>query len=209
MTMTPVEAWERFAQRSTPRREVNAAGARTWLNWTQYPDHGPDESILGDVAGKKVLDLGCGSGDNLAHLATLGAHCTGVDLAPSRIADATATWSHARRIDFRTADAVDYLDTTVSRFDIAISIFGAVWFSNPAKLLPLIHRVLTPGGRLAFSHLPTIALHDPEQVVPKWELPVAEWREHLRIAGFQLTRAKRVTAPRDGEVGTLLVVADA
>lgn len=67
------DLWDRFAARSSPRREVNASGERTWFNWTQYADQGPDEAVLGDVRGKVVLDLGCGSGANLAHLVTLGA----------------------------------------------------------------------------------------------------------------------------------------
>ena len=66
----------------------NAAGAATWFNWTQHPDHGSNEAVLGDVCGRTVLELGSGSGANLAHLAALGAYCTGVDLAPSRVAGA-------------------------------------------------------------------------------------------------------------------------
>src|SRR4051812_18410947 len=71
------EAWERYAEKARPRRRINGDGASTWLNWTQYPDHGPNESVLGDLSGRRVLELGSGTGSNLAHLATLGAVCTG------------------------------------------------------------------------------------------------------------------------------------
>lgn len=96
------DLWDRFAARSSPRREGNTAGERTGFNWTHYPDHGPDESVLGDVRGKAVLDLAA----------------------------------------------------TVIRFDVVYSVFGPVWFTDPATLLPLIHARLDPGGVLAFSHLP-------------------------------------------------------
>ncbi|MCX4881589.1 class I SAM-dependent methyltransferase [Streptomyces sp. NBC_00847] len=81
--MSLAESWDRYAVGSKPPRAVNAEGETTWLNWTQYADHGPNESVLGPVAGRRVLELGSGSGSNLAHLVTLGATGQGVDIAPS------------------------------------------------------------------------------------------------------------------------------
>ncbi|MET9627107.1 hypothetical protein ABZX92_06560 [Lentzea sp. NPDC006480] len=45
MTSPEAQIWERYAAKYEPRRAVNAAGATTWLNWAQYPDHGPDETV--------------------------------------------------------------------------------------------------------------------------------------------------------------------
>jgi SAM-dependent methyltransferase len=41
--------------------------------------------LLGDVRGKTVLDLGCGSGENLAPLLARGAHVIAIDLSPELI----------------------------------------------------------------------------------------------------------------------------
>ena len=46
------------------------------------------------MAGQRVLELGSGSGSDLAHLATLGAIRTGVDLAPGRAQIAMQQWDH-------------------------------------------------------------------------------------------------------------------
>ena len=205
--MTAVEAWERFAKGRRPRRARNAAGAATWLNWTQYPDHGPDESILGEVRGRSVLELGFGSGDNLAHLATLGAHCVGVDLAPTRARVARTRWGHLPNLDFRTAEATQFLCSTRETFHVVYSILGAVWFTPPATLLPLIHLRLAPSGVLAFSHLPPAEAppkHSP-RVVERWDLSGEEWERELTDAGFTQTHSEVIPAPEKGKPGTLFV----
>ncbi len=67
--MTETAAWDTYSKQKPKRRPVNAAGETTWFNWTQYPDHGPGTAILNITPGANVLDLGCGKGGNLAHLA--------------------------------------------------------------------------------------------------------------------------------------------
>ena len=41
--------------------------------------------LLGDVAGKRILDVGCGQGEDAMILARLGAHVTGLDVSPGAI----------------------------------------------------------------------------------------------------------------------------
>jgi SAM-dependent methyltransferase len=200
------QAWDRYAGNATPRRPVNAAGASTWFNWTQYPDHGPDESVLGRVRGRRVLELGSGAGANLAHLATLGACCTGVDLAPSRAVAAQRTWSHLPDLDFVTADAVDYLATTATSFDVIYSIFGAVWFTEPTVLLPLVRQRVAQDGIFAFSHLPPSgSASKPGQLIKKWELAAEDWVRLLAEVGFDPVTATMVPPPAPDRSGTLLV----
>jgi SAM-dependent methyltransferase len=203
---TAVEAWERYAEKAQPRREVNAAGARTWLNWTQYSDHGPNESVLGDVRGRRVLELGSGAGCNLAHLATLGACCVGVDLAPSRAVAAQQSWGHLPNLEFVTADVVDYLSTSAVTFDVVYSIFGAVWFTDPTVLLPLVRDRMTPGGVFVFSHVPATAQGTKsDRVVTKWNYPAEHWVRLLAAERFDAVSAEIIPAPVEDRLGTLLV----
>ncbi|MFC0433363.1 bifunctional 2-polyprenyl-6-hydroxyphenol methylase/3-demethylubiquinol 3-O-methyltransferase UbiG [Kutzneria buriramensis] len=207
--MSAVEVWERYASNSRPRRAVNAAGASTWLNWTQYPDHGPDESVLGDLAGRRVLELGSGSGANLAHLATLGVNCKGVDLAPSRTSTAVAEWGHLPGLEFITTDAVTFLAEDNEAFDVVYSIFGAIWFTDPPILLTAIRAKLRTGGVLAFSHLPATEVGVVAgPAVSNWNYPAEKWENMLAYTGFTAI-ATVIAGPADGEVGTLLVRATA
>lgn len=204
--ITVAQAWERYAEKATPRRAVNAAGATTWLNWTQYPDHGPDESVLGDPHGRRILELGSGDGCNLAHLATLGAHCIGVDVAPSRAVVAVRTWGHLPNLEFVTADVVDYLASATVPFDVVYSIFGAVWFTDPALLLPLVRNRMTAGGVFAFSQLPagTQATRS-DRVISKWNFATEHWVRMLTAEGFGDVTTTVIPAPATDKAGTLLV----
>ncbi|MGA5224565.1 class I SAM-dependent methyltransferase [Streptomyces albidoflavus] len=213
--MELVDAWERYARERTPRRESNARGAATWLNWTQYPDHGPDESILGPLRGRTVLELGSGSGCNLAHLATLGADCVGVDIAPSQRERAVARWGHIPGLTFHTAETTDYLIRTDALFDTILSIFGPVWFTEPEQFLPLIRKRLSPGGVLAFSHKPpqddrqTVTTLREARAVTRWDRSPEEWTSLLASSGFSQPKAD-IIPPPEGHCGaTLLVTAHA
>jgi SAM-dependent methyltransferase len=191
---------------------VNAAGARTWFNWTQYPDHGPDETVLGDVRGRTVLELGSGGGANLAHLAMLGANCIGVDLAPSREMVARRMWGHIPNVDFQTADAIEFLTAAPCSFDVVYSVFGATWFCDPDELIQVVRTRLNHGGVFAFSHMPPKAAGTRRAIttgaanaVTRQDHPGAWWTQRLVNAGFPAVEDRVIPAPAPGKPGTLLV----
>ncbi|WP_427920772.1 class I SAM-dependent methyltransferase [Streptomyces sp. cg40] len=204
--MSLAESWDKYAVGSVPRRTVNARGETTWLNWTQYADHGPDESVLGSVAGRRVLELGSGSGSNLAHLVTLGATGLGVDVAPARKPVARERWGDLPGIEFRTAEAAAFLNETAETFDVVLSIFGAVWFVDPDALLPLVHSRMTPGGTLAFSHLPPGGEGlKPAKTGLRYDRTPDDWDRILTGHGFSDVRVSLIDPPEGRAVGTMLV----
>ncbi|MFE9838658.1 class I SAM-dependent methyltransferase [Streptomyces sp. NPDC005551] len=203
--MSLAESWDRYAVGSKPRRIVNAKGDTTWLNWTQYADHGPDESVLGPVAGRRVLELGSGSGSNLAHLVTLGATGQGVDIAPARKTVARERWGDLPGLEFHTAEATVFLNETDERFDVVLSIFGPVWFVDPATLLPLIRSRMAPGGILAFSHLPPAGQGPKPEAGLRHDRTPDEWSHILTGHGFSDVRVSLIDPPEGRAVGTLLV----
>ncbi|GAA0681985.1 hypothetical protein GCM10010193_39620 [Kitasatospora atroaurantiaca] len=200
-------AWERYARDRTPRRDRNAAGAASWFNWTSHPDHGPDEAVLGDLRGRSVLELGSGTGCNLAHLATLGARCVGLDVAPSQTAKAIARWGHLPGLEFTTGEAVDTLATTPDLFDVVYSVFGAVWFTDPDVLLPLMRHALAPGGVIAFSHTAPAdaASPSPDACVRRYDLDGRQWVDLLVRHGFARAEWDVIEGPGGRGPRTLLV----
>lgn len=204
--MSLAESWDRYAVGSTPRRTMNARGETTWLNWTQYADHGPNESVLGPVIGRRVLDLGSGGGGNLAHLVTLGATGHGVDIAPAREATARERWGDLSGLEFRTAEATAFLNETDETFDVVLSIFGAVWFVDPDTLLPLIRSRMAPGAILAFSHLPPGSQGPrPARDGMRHDRTPDEWRRLLTGHGFSDMHVSLIDPPEGRVVGTMLI----
>ena len=219
MTNTNV-AWETYSKQKPERRLTNAAGERTWFNWTQYADHGPGAEVLAITPGANVLDLGCGKGGNIAHVAALGARAVGVDVSRAQLRAAEERWAGSG-VALHHADAVRFLTDSSEQFDAIYSVFGAVWFTDPGDLLPVIHRRLRPGGVLAFSQRPAIegcygcqasyinrSEDEDPLVVKRWDYEPERWLAILHDHGFTTDTARVLAAPPGPrKVGTLVITA--
>ncbi|QLE74486.1 class I SAM-dependent methyltransferase [Streptomyces rectiverticillatus] len=217
--MTDTTAWDTYARRKPGgRREKNAKGETTWFNWTQYPDHGPGAEVLGGPGKAAFLELGCGTGGNLAHVATLGHRAVGVDVSPVQLDAARKRWGGLPSLELHQRGALDFMSETCERFDAVYSVFGAVWFTDPDQLLPAISQVLKPGGVLAFSQRPPVEgcygcqasyinqADDPNPlVVKRWDYPPGMWADRLKQYGFRHAVANEITPPDGWQTGTLLV----
>ncbi|MET9480508.1 class I SAM-dependent methyltransferase [Streptomyces sp. NPDC006638] len=217
--MTNTRAWDAYSAQKAERRPTNARGETTWFNWTQYPDHGPGAELLGIDPGGNALDLGCGKGGNLAHVAALGARAVGVDVSLAQLKAAEARWGDTGGLALHRGDAARFLDGTDEDFDAVFSVFGAVWFTDPAVLLPAVRRRLRPGGVFAFSHRPPVegcygcqasyinrSEDEDPLIVKRWDYEPDRWLEILHEYGFTRATAQVLPAPPGPrKVGTLLV----
>lgn len=102
-----------------------------------------------EIAGR-VIDLGCGTGENACYLASRGHVVRGVDFTPTAIARAQEkAKQRGLRVEFRVADALA-LGVPRPRFDTAIDSGLFHTFSDPdrPRYVASVGRVLRPGGRL-------------------------------------------------------------
>ena len=111
-----------------------------------------DAGLLGELAGRRVLEVGCGSAPCARWLASQGAHVVGLDLSAAMLRHAV----HAARetgipVPLVQADAAR-LPFADGSFDLACSAFGAVPFvADSAAVMREVARVLRPGGRWVFA----------------------------------------------------------
>jgi SAM-dependent methyltransferase len=111
-----------------------------------------DARLLGDVAGRDVLEVGCGSAPCARWLAIEGARVTAFDLSAGMLRYAAAA-NEATGVDVPLVRAnAERLPFASESFDIACSAFGGVPFvADVAATFREVARVLRPGGSWVFA----------------------------------------------------------
>ena len=106
------------------------------------------------LAGRRVLDVGCGGGLLAESLARAGAQVTGIDLAPGMI---EAARLHAAEsglgIDYRVSAAETLADTAPGAYDVVTCMEMLEHVPAPAAILVTLARLVRPGGAVFVSTL--------------------------------------------------------
>ncbi len=159
--MTNTEVWDRIAARI-------AAQAGPAGDVVGYGDGLPTERdlrLLGTIAGKRVLELGCGTGHNAVALVRQGAKAIAIEPSEQLAAHARRlAETHGVRIEVRVGDLADLAFLRAESVDLALStslVAGAVAtgtsasgaFASPLgeaddldRVLRQVHRVLKPNA---------------------------------------------------------------
>ncbi len=119
-----------------------------WGIWS-IPESGLN--VLGDVAGKRVLEFGCGAAQWSIALASRGARCTGLDNSQRQLEHARAAAARAGvdvALVHGSAEATPFADAS---FDVVFCDHGAMSFADPRRTVPEAARLLRTGGLFAFS----------------------------------------------------------
>jgi SAM-dependent methyltransferase len=111
-----------------------------------------DAHLLGDVCGRRVLELGCGAAAAARWLQGQGAQVVAMDLSAGMLRHAqVAAQTSGVSVPLVQADAAA-LPFADSAFDVVCTAFGAVPFvEDSALVMREVARVLRPGGRWVFS----------------------------------------------------------
>jgi SAM-dependent methyltransferase len=109
---------------------------------------------LGDLAGKRVLDIGCGLGGKTVAYAEAKARVTGVDLSAENIARCSVfARAHGVEATFAAGDA-ERLPFAAGTFDAVIANDSLEHFADPERALGEFARVLAPGGSIFLFFTP-------------------------------------------------------
>jgi SAM-dependent methyltransferase len=106
---------------------------------------------LGGGAGKRWLDIGCGTGELARLAAATGADVTGCDLSPALIETArrqAREWGITAAFDVADCESLPYPDAS---FDLLSSSVGAIFAPAHEAVGSEMARVCRPGGRLAMT----------------------------------------------------------
>ncbi|WP_432145717.1 class I SAM-dependent methyltransferase [Streptomyces sp. bgisy084] len=163
-------------------------------------------ALAGDVAGRRILDAGCGSGPLSAALRDRGADVTGIDASAGMLALARRRLGDGAAL--HVADLSEPLPFADGAFDDVVASLVLHYLKDWGPTLAEIRRVLRPGGRLIASvQHPFVdyAIQDPRpdysattsytcdfmfsgQSVPLrlWRRPLHAMTDAFTAAGFRL-----------------------
>jgi SAM-dependent methyltransferase len=181
-----------FEARRTPEARLRADEK----NLARYLDPPADTvfpleyafALLGDIRGRRVLDFGCGSGENTLPLARRGARVVGVDISESLIRLAR------RRLEvnglsaagrFVVGSAHD-LPVASGSVDIVLGIAILHHLDLDATSRE-VHRVLAPGGRAIFQEpvRDSMLLRTARRCIPYRAPDVSPYERPLTVGELQ------------------------
>lgn len=213
-----VENWTKANAEFTDSRAEEAwSDEPAWGVW-----HVPESEVRAypDVAGKDVVELGCGTAYVSAWMKKAGAaRVVGVDPTPAQL-------ETARRCNEKFDLGIELIEAygedvplPDDSFDVAISEYGASIWADPSRWIPEAARLLRPGGHLVFMRNSTVSmlcmalegetesLQRPQRELGKivWEdtgetefhPPAGELIDILGRAGFVVERLIELYAPDD------------
>ncbi|MDP8936867.1 MAG: methyltransferase domain-containing protein [Actinomycetota bacterium] len=124
--------------------------------------------LLGSPTGKRVLEIGCGGGQNLVAMAKQGAHAIGLDFAPPQLtAVKRLAESEGVRVELHQGPLSELPFLRADSVDIAFSAYALGFVEDLNRVFRQVHRVLKEGAPFAFSmpH-PTYDLIDDDAEEP-------------------------------------------
>jgi len=130
--------WDRESE-FKPLHEINPLR----VNWI-------DEHIA--LAGKKVIDIGCGGGILSEAMAQRGAQVTGIDMgeAPLSVARLHLLES-GLEIDYRQITAEAMAEEAPEQFDVVTCLEMLEHVPDPASVIQACRALVKPGGQVFFS----------------------------------------------------------
>jgi len=162
-------------------------------------------NVLPDVAGKDVVELGCGTAYFGAWLARRGARVVGVDVTPAQL-------ETARRMEAEFALGLQFVEANAEEtglpaaaFDLVLSEYGASIWADPYQWIPEAARLLRPRGRLVFlcnSTLSLLCMPDTGPVKdhllrPQFGMHRFDWRSDNDGIGFGLSHGDWIRLLRE------------
>jgi 2-polyprenyl-6-hydroxyphenyl methylase/3-demethylubiquinone-9 3-methyltransferase len=115
---------------------------------------GLDSASLQPLAGKKLVDIGCGGGLIAEPMARMGAEVTGIDASERNIGVASL---HAEQsglaIDYRATTAEALAETHAGQFDMVLSLEVLEHVADVPAFISACAQLCKPGGMLVFATL--------------------------------------------------------
>ncbi len=110
------------------------------------------DEVAGGLAGKRVLDVGCGGGILSESMATWGADVTGIDLGEKALGVARLhKLESGAAVDYRLVSAEAFAAESPAAFDVVTCMEMLEHVPDPASTVAACAALARPGGTVVFS----------------------------------------------------------
>jgi SAM-dependent methyltransferase len=151
------DVWTK-ANKEYTDRTAREAWAKEEIHWGMFSGSESEIKALGELDGKDVVELGCGTAYFGAWLARRGARVTGVDPTPAQLETARRMQDEFG-LHFPLVEApAEDVPLPDGSFDLAVSEYGASIWADPERWIAEAARLLRPGGRLVFLCNSTLSI---------------------------------------------------
>jgi len=141
--------------------------------------------LLKNLKGKKLLDIGCGTGEFLVVMQNLGYQVSGVDFNEKAVNFAK---NHLDIENVYPDDVIKFLENKKEEYDVITAFEIIEHINNPKKLLELVYQTLKPGGYFALS------LPNRERYWGKISPKIENWDfPYQHLTRWNLESLKRLT----------------
>jgi ubiquinone/menaquinone biosynthesis C-methylase UbiE len=163
--VTNTESWDRVATRAVDDPQTDTV---------LYGPDGPTEEelrLIGDMKGKRVADLGCGTGQAAIALARQGATVIAVDDSLRMLDRARSLAERLEiRVEWHHSDISDLAFLRADSIDAVLSIYALSEVGDLSRFLRQVHRVLKARSAFVFSYEHPLAVaigrEPPESPAP-------------------------------------------
>lgn len=149
--------------------------------------------LMGEVAGREVLDVGCGDGTLACAIAARGARPTGIDPDPAMLAAARSRAAMAGQRAIFLEGHVERLPFPDASFDVVTAITVLCFVADAAGAVRELARTVRPGGRVVIGELGRLSLWAAIRRLRGW-LGSATWK----AAHFHTAAELRALAEQAG-----------
>ncbi len=153
------------------RRAEDDPACVPWANLSAHPlTTSSVQSQIRGIAGLRVLDVGCGLGDNAEFFSSAGAKVTAFDFVPEAI-----SWAKRRfpksKVDYRTADLFALPQEWLGQFDLVHECYTLQALSFPLipRAFGVFKSLLAREGKVLL--IARARAEDDELTGPPWPLP--------------------------------------
>lgn len=166
-------------------------------NYNKLQEQPAIKSLLPDLKGKRVLDLGCGYGESCSYFIKKGAQeVVGIDISRKMLEVAERENSHGN-IEYLEM-SMDEIDNLTEKFDLVYSSLALHYMEDFKKLLTDINNLLREGGLFVYSQEhPLVTPHETGQ---RWTRDENGMGVHYNLANYMKSGKRETTWFVDGVI---------